>query len=379
MMCACDRAIGEKFLPHQLSFGRVLETQQRIRVTLGFVNSVCEQCRTGKSSGYPVAAAPGRTSKIKRYYWRELAFRKMELFEHLSGSSEGYLSENPDDPSEFHKRAEAEALEDIKRLHAQSPRYDYQEESSEDVLRNCNVAVRDVCVEYAESTERKSLIWHGGKKLYVEQFAQAHYTDFGYQTLICESVPFHVLFGVFTWILIQDQNDPLCRPASFGERSAYERDRSKKNLVSALLPSDFGTPSYCDRRAIEVAAHLTSLRDRVAELAELFELWLEQSWSLRQYLWAHRERDIETARQVVNAIPGPVLIRIVEYLIGAYWERYLGWPDILAVRKGELLFVEVKSSGDKFSLEQKRWIQENFSSLKLPFEVLRLHRQSKQQ
>ena len=40
MMCACDRENGERFLAHQLREGRVLETQERIPVTLGFVDEV---------------------------------------------------------------------------------------------------------------------------------------------------------------------------------------------------------------------------------------------------------------------------------------------------------------------------------------------------
>jgi hypothetical protein len=302
----------------------------------------------------------------------------MELYEQLNGSPDGYLDHNPDDPSDIHKQAEAQALEDIKRLHAQSPRYAYRNETTDTVLKACGVKIRDVRVEYAESSEKKALIRHGGKEIHAEQFAQAHYTELGYQTLLCESVPFHVIFGVFTWILIQDRDDPFCRLASFGERSSYERDRSKAEIVSIALPSDFGTAGYSVRRAKDVAAHLKKLNDSSAELASLFDYWLEPSRGLRQYLWAHRENDIETARQIVAAIPGAILIRIVEYLLGAYWDRYLGWPDILATRNGELLFVEVKSSSDKFSPDQKHWIQDNHQILKFPFEVLKLHRQSNQ-
>lgn len=376
MMCACDRSIGERFLPHQLSHGKDLETQQRIPVTLGFVAKACELCRTGKATAYPMAAIHGRTSKIKRYYWRELAFRKMELYEQLTGSPDGYLDEHPNEHSDSHKKADAQALEDIKNLHAQSPRYVYDDESAEAVLKECRVRIRDVHVEYATSSDPKARVRHGGQDLHVEQFAQAYYSGLGYHTLLCESIPFHVIFGVFTWILIQDPDDPFCRTASFGERSAYERDRSKE-IISTSLPSDFGTPGYSVRRAKQIASHLNSLNEGADNIAWLFDYWLEPSWGLRQYLWAHRDDDIVTARQVVATIPGATLIRIVEYLLGAYWDRFLGWPDILATQDGELLFIEVKSSADKFSEEQKHWMRENFRGLHLPFEVLKLHRLSK--
>jgi hypothetical protein len=168
-----------------------------------------------------------------------------------------------------------------------------------------------------------------------------------------------VIFGAFTWGLIQDADDSLCRPMSFGERSMFESDLSPKEQVWTLLPSDFGTAGYFARRHLQIASHLEKLNDSAGELALLFELWLEPSWGLRQYLWAHREEDNDTARQVVAAIPGVTLIRIVEYLLGACWDRYLGWPALLAARNGELLFVEVKSSSDKFSTQQKEWIRGN--------------------
>lgn len=57
-----------------------------------------------------------------------------------------------------------------------------------------------------------------------------------------------------------------------------------------------------------------------------------------------------------------------------YWERYLGWPDPLAFREGEQLLLEVKSSSDKLSEEQKRWIGDNAQTLKIPFKLVKLHR-----
>jgi hypothetical protein len=377
MMCACDKVKGEKFLPHQLSQGVRLETQERIPVTLGFVSNVCEQCRDGKETPHPVASITGRTSKIKRYYWRELAFRKMELYEHLAGSADGYLNKHPGHPSDIYNLAEAQALEEIKQLHENSPRYSFHEESAESLLRRCQVKIRDVRVDYVKTSGKKALIKHGTQNLHAEQFAEALYKEMGYCTLLCESVPFHVIFGVFTWQLIQDPGDPLGRVVQFGARDSYERDRSKES-ISTVLPSDFGTSGYGVRRGSEIAAHIKLLEERADDLGCLFDYWLGPSWGLRQYLWAHRDTDVETARKIIAAIPGGTTIKIIDYMLGAYWSRYLGWPDVLATRDGEILFIEVKSSNDKLSQEQKHWVDENFKLLKLPFELLKLHRVAQQ-
>jgi hypothetical protein len=80
MMCDCDEVIGRRFLSHQLESGTELETQQCVPVTLGFQPKICPECRELPPATAPVAAIHGRTSKIKRYYWREIAFQKMERF-----------------------------------------------------------------------------------------------------------------------------------------------------------------------------------------------------------------------------------------------------------------------------------------------------------
>jgi hypothetical protein len=57
-----------------------------------------------------------------------------------------------------------------------------------------------------------------------------------------------------------------------------------------------------------------------------------------------------------------------------YWKRYLGWPDLLVYKNDEYFFVEVKSSKDKLSLNQKEWIKGNHDFLKLPFRILKIHK-----
>jgi hypothetical protein len=65
---------------------------------------------------------------------------------------------------------------------------------------------------------------------------------------------------------------------------------------------------------------------------------------------------------------------VLRYLVGDYWNRYLGWPDLLAHKGSEYFFVEVKSSKDRLSENQKSWIQGNWAELKLPFKLVKIHR-----
>jgi hypothetical protein len=112
MMCACDERHGMRFLPHQLHEGQEYGTKRRIPVTLGFQPSICRECRGLPPVPCPKASIHGHTSKIKRFYWRELHFRKYDLLAELGVSSEAPLS--PHDADQF-SQIEARALEDTVR------------------------------------------------------------------------------------------------------------------------------------------------------------------------------------------------------------------------------------------------------------------------
>jgi hypothetical protein len=116
------------------------------------------------------------------------------------------------------------------------------------------------------------------------------------------------------------------------------------------------------------------LRGDTDDLLWAFDYWLPRSEGLREYLWAHDPKDAATARQLVQMIPPDTLRRILRYLIGAYWKRYCGWPDIFAYKAGEFVFLEVKSSKDELSEDQKHWIEGNASNLHLPFMLVKIHK-----
>lgn len=378
MMCTCDEERGKAFLPHQLQFGARLESQERVPVTLSFVTSVCNECRGLPVEAHPVASIPGRTSKIKRYYWRELAFREHELFEEYGGKPDNYIYEIGEIESDTVRKAREQALVDIKNLHETNPKYSYQEESTDSVISRCGVSVRNAHVEYVQDGNRKSKVSHDGVLLTIEEYAETIYRSLGYDVLFLESMPFHVIFSVFTWLVIQDPDDQNVQMSGFGERSAYEADRSK-NPIWVPLPSDFGTSDYAKRRSVQIENHFEMLLEGKEDLLWLFAYWLPYSEGLRQYLWAHREEDISKARKVIEILEPLTILKIVWYLLNNYWKRYLGWPDLLVFNASGYLFVEVKSSKDKLSEEQKYWIENNSGELHLPFEILKIHRASAQQ
>lgn len=177
------------------------------------------------------------------------------------------------------------------------------------------------------------------------------------------------------WLLIQDPADSLNRLSSFGDRNAFENGITGK-LISTFLPEDFGSPGYYRRRREVIKEHLKTIPEDKDDLFWHFDYWLEHSNDFRQYLWAHRVKDIETARKILNILSPNIIKRILNFLIQDYYGRYLGWPDILVYRSEQYFFAEVKSSKDKLRNDQKNWIRNNSLYLKLPFKIYKIHKKA---
>jgi hypothetical protein len=369
-MCACDEAFGRRFLSHQLDRGCELDTQRRVPVTHGFQAAICSECRGLPADPAPGAAIPGRTSKIKRYYWRELFFA-----EQLAQSEwdERHPQASAEDRDAAHRAIEAEVLAQIKHRHATAPKYVFTELSQAQVIEHYGVEVEALSASYAPAGRKGAQILVKGTIVSAEAFAAQHYGALGWTVLEMESRPFHALFGVMMWRLLQSPFDPLMRMVSFGDRAAYEATRAHVPIWTPL-PEDFGTKGFAARRAEAIEAHFEDFPPDRNGLLSKFDRWQPMSGELRQYLWAHREHDVALARKLVEILPRDRIVAVLRYLVSDYWGRYLGWPDLLLHRPDEFRFVEVKSSADRLSDEQKAWIAGNHDTLHLPFVIAKIHK-----
>lgn len=370
MMCECDRAYGERFLPHQLGEGSKLETRERVEVTHGFHFAVCPECRGLSAVAAPMAQGFGRTSKIRRYYWREIYFAETER---KADWDDAHPSATDSERADMHRLIEEEVLAAVKANHARSPKYDFSEPSDAEVLERHGVTIVALKAEYAESPLKGAVIALGNETISVEDFAIRYFEAQGWSAMRLESVPLHALFATMMWMLIEDPHDPKVRMVGYGCRKAFEEGR-RGEVIWAFQPDDFGTPGYGARRRAAINRHLDKIVYDRDELLWLYDYWLNYSENLRQYLWAHRDADAERARKLIEILPGQHIRAILRYLIDDYWGHYLGWPDLLLWRGDDILLVEVKSSSDRLSGDQKRWIADNEAILKLPFQLVKVHR-----
>ena len=375
MMCKCEEEFAKRYFPHQIEFAQEYNTRERIPVTLGFQPNICNSCKGLPEEAYPKAEIYGRTTKIVRYYWREILFEKTRRFGEWTKKrgEENWLNAIRKYRNKY-KAIEKEVIEDMKKLHKVSPKYSYMEESQNEILTKYKIDVINLSGIYIKQKNGKAKILYNNKAISVEEFASKYFKSKKYDVLITESVPFHVIFGIYIWLLIEDPSDPKIRPAGFGDRNAFDKG-IKGQVIWIMFPEDFGTTGYAKRRGNAIKKHFMDFPNNKDELLWLFDYWLEPSANFRQYLWAHRQEDIIKARKIIEILPIDIIIKILKYLISDYWGRYCGWPDLLISKKTDFLFVEVKSSRDKLSEDQKKWIKGNAEIMKLPFKLLKINKE----
>ncbi|WP_407283216.1 VRR-NUC domain-containing protein [Methanolobus sp. WCC1] len=378
MMCSCDEEFGRKYYSHQLDIATELDTQKKIPVTIGFQPNICNTCRNKKEESYPLSQARGRTTKIRRYYWREITIETTKRFGRWAEQNgyADYFVAQQENPS-IHGAIQRDVVEELQHLHEINPKYEYIDHSDNKIISLYTIEVIDLFVPYSATFSRKVQIIDNGKYFSVEEFVANYFGEKGYNVLFTESRPFHVIFAVFMWLVIQDPQDSHCQVVGFGRRGKFENE-TKNDLIWTGLPFDFGTKGYYNRRLNEITSHLQSLPKNKQDLLWCFDYWIEPSANLRQYLWAHASKDIDIARNIIGILPSELIIKILNYLIQDYWGRFCGWPDLLIFNDSEFFFVEVKSSKDKLSEDQKTWIKGNSEILQLPFKIAKVRKKPNQ-
>jgi hypothetical protein len=159
MMCGCEEEFARRYLNHQITSGRDLHTQEEVKVTLGFQSNICNACQGLPEETNPKAPIPGRTSKIARYYWREIAFGTIQRFAEWSERQKYRdamiaLAKHND----VYRAFEKEVIKEIKEWHQRSPKYAYHDTPQSEVLVKYDVEDLRLDGIYIKKNERGALI-----------------------------------------------------------------------------------------------------------------------------------------------------------------------------------------------------------------------------
>lgn len=394
MTCACDENIAIYVTPYQAGRGRDQWTHDEVLVTHPLVPGLCHDCRGEIPPPYPRIAHRGASSKIQRYYWHEI-WKETEL-ELLAWARENDVPLFDDDGkprllsfrrehAETYKAIEAAVIDRWKKIHEENPRYDFTQPSDADVIKSCEVVVEEIDACYLAPSPGHVLVLPLGATdpagaVQVEEFVARRLRSAGREVMFCESRPFQALYGSLMWLWVQSPSDPRLRPAGFGGRDGV--GANEHGMIWMLRPHDFGSPAHAVRRGEALQAHLDMLPDDLDGMLWAYDYWQEPSRPLRQYLWAYTEEDQERGRTLIEVLGPQRIKQIMRYLAEDYWGRYLGWPDLVSWSDGpngpaDVEFVEVKSSSDKLSDDQRSWIEGNHKQLQLPFHIAKVHRKQR--
>jgi hypothetical protein len=375
-MCECERELALQFLPHQVRYGTEYGTQLRYPVS-GFARNICSACRGQKEEAHPLAAIYGQKGKVERYYWREIYKTYLE-------SVRSFLAEQKivvEDIIEFEKKFPKTA-KDMKKeakkiwqiYHKNTPMYDLKEPTEASFLKEVNVPQKYLDCKYAPIRKSKQKIgrWVGqkGNRVSAEDIAIEWYENEGFSAKKCERKLISVLVGTFCFSVIQDPKDPKVRICMRGSTKGWSLSNRATPLIQFLLPEDFGSKEYFERRSKAFNSLLERLRK--TDMEKLFEELLAPSKLLRDYLWVNDDEAVELGRIVLRVMPQSLVLKCIDWAIRGFRNRQSGWADLFVFRNGEFKFVEVKSPHDELSLEQMNWFKWAIEEADIPCEILRL-------
>ncbi len=368
-ICSCERDFALRHLPHQVRFGCVLETQERVPVS-GFADKMCAECRGAREQPHPKAAIYGVKGKVERFYWREILKTQLELSAVQFGQSGSPSAAET-------RRLHREALDKWKQIHKATPKYDTSEPTEASFLREIAVPTRVVVGDYSpiEKDGQKVGKWKApdGRLLSPEDLVALEAEAQGYLALRCERTLISCLIATLLGLVIQDPADPEVRSTYRASTSGWTPSKRNTAPIEIVLPTDFGTSGYSLRRADRIQEELAGLADAQSLLQE-FDLRLSATESLRDYLWVAEPAVVERTRVALLHLPPEVVLKSVTWAIGHLWDRIPGWPDLLLLSSDAYRFSEVKSPHDELSAEQAQWFRWARGPAAISCEIVRVRK-----
>jgi hypothetical protein len=368
-ICSCERDFALRHLPHQVSVGCVLETQERVPVS-GFADKMCAECRGVRELSHPKAAIYGIKGKVERFYWREILKTQLELSAVQFGRS---TQPSPRETRRLHR----EALDKWKQIHKTTPKYDTREPSEASFLREIAVPTRVIVGDYSpiEKDGQKVGKWRAadGRLVSPEDLVALEAEAQGYVVLRCERTLISCLIATLLGQVIQESGDPEVRPTYRASTKGWASSKRNAATIEILLPTDFGTSGHWLRRMDRIKEELAVLADAPSLLQE-FDQRLSITESLRDYLWVAESGMVERARIALRHLPAAVVLKSLTWAIGHLWDRIPGWPDLLLLSSETYRFSEVKSPHDELSAEQARWFRWAGGPAAISCEIVRVRK-----
>lgn len=357
-MCECEKELGLRFLPHQLTYGTEYGTQKRYRVT-AFAQNICLTCRGENEAAHPLAYG----SKVERYYWREISktyfTMVLDWLTEKSVQTKDIVEFESRFPKEA-KRMKKEAKKIWSKRHKETPKYIIDEPTEANFLMEIKVPEQHLTAKYVEIKEKRKKIrkWinEAGTPCSVEEYVADWYKTKDFSVRRCESRLISILVGTFCVPVILDHN----------------------NSIRNALMSGFGSHEFYKSKLKEFEELVIDMK-QAKDLQILFEDLLNSSKGLRSYLGVNDNESIELGRIAIRTMPKTVILQCIKWGFQYFWDHRPGWPDLFVFNDNSYLFVEVKSQHDKLSLSQMKWFRWAVQEVNIPCEIVRVQEEGTNQ
>jgi hypothetical protein len=235
--------------------------------------------------------------------------------------------------------------------------------------------VKTAAENQQKKIQAKSKKWvnREGRLVSVEEIAGEWYQSRGYSVLLCEGKIISVWVATFLASAVQDRNDPRLREGFRTTTRGWRQHRKNPQRISIVLPDDFASASYYQRREDAIQSSIQRMRS-TENLGIMFDGLLNSSESLRDYLWVNDDEPVEAARIALNIVPREMVIACVVWAIKHFWQRRRGWPDLFVYTADSFVFSEVKAPHDHLSPEQMNWFRWAITGAQIPCELCRVER-----
>lgn len=359
-MCRCEEQIALRLLPHQVVRAYDPVSGKEVNIA-GFGESICDECRGVPPQAYPKSEASRVKGKVARFYWREIAKTYYADVAEWLESSDQKVDDILEFEASFPKHAKqlrSHALEHWQHVHRTQPKYSTSEPTITDLFDQ-DIPERIFAAEYVkveiEGTAVGKWLSSTNEPVSAEAIAEERFREQDYSVIRCERRLITSWVGVFLCHAIQRGDDRLItgyRRSTIG----WAPNSPETPMVEVKIPADFGSASYYLRRKNALEDWIAGV-GAAANLGVLFDALIEDSLSLRDYLWVADDQTIRDARTALGFLPASTVARMIRWVIQDFWARQSGWPDFLVYGRDSYFFSEVKSPNDKLSLEQRRWFE----------------------
>lgn len=376
-LCDCEKALALRFLPHQVRFASEFGTREKHHVT-GFAPKMCAECRGKKEIEHPRAAIFGQKGKVERYYWREIFktyCEKVLIWQQQQDQNFESILEFEAEFLEIAKLLKKDSKKEWQKLHETKPKYNLSETTEAKFLSKIKVPVSQIEAKYfkVEKDGRTIGKWQieDGEFLTGEAIAAQDYAANGFDVFYCESKCINVWVATFLGYQIQDSFDDRVKTVFRSPTLGWTPHQKGSSLISIRLPEDFGSPNYFRRRGKQLEVGISRLAAARNPIA-LFDSMLEDTKSLRDYLWVNNDDAVRVSRTALKILPKEIVVKSLEWAIQDFWNRQHGWPDLLVSKGKNYSFVEVKTPKDQLSLEQMNWFQWAVQEAKISCGICRI-------